>query len=159
MLGALYATAGIAHLLIPSPFVRIVPSVLPWPEAIVLVTGVLELSGAVGLLVPRLRRSAGLMLALYALCVWPANVTHALQDIAVGFPPANLWYHLPRLALQPVLIWLALFSGGILPRQRLDGALKSLERERIHPPAHQLSDQPGRVGITPAHLRHGVQPD
>ncbi|MGL4441002.1 MAG: DoxX family protein [Bosea sp. (in: a-proteobacteria)] len=119
-LSLLYGAAGFAHLAWPEPFIKIIPAVVPWPEAVVLFTGLAELSGAVGLQVPRLRRAAGLMLALYALAVWPANVTHALNGIEIGFLPTSWWYHGPRLAFQPVLVWLALFAGGWLPRQRPD---------------------------------------
>ena len=35
--------------------------------------GVAEIAGAIGLMIPRLRYAAGIGLALYALCVWPAN--------------------------------------------------------------------------------------
>lgn len=158
-LSLLYGAAGFAHLTFPEPFILITPAFVPWPEAVVAITGVFELLAAVALHVPRLRRSAGLLLAVYALAVWPANLKHAFDGIQIGFLPASWWYHGPRLALQPVLVWLALVAGGWLPRQRLDGALQPFQRQRIHPPAHQLADQTGGMGVAPAHLRHGVQPD
>lgn len=67
-------------------------------------------AGAAGLLVPALRKPAGIGLALYALCVWPAN--HAINDIPLGGGHLSWWYHGPRLALQPVIIWWALWAGG-----------------------------------------------
>jgi uncharacterized membrane protein len=158
-LSALYGAAGLAHLIQPQPFVRIVPGFVPWPEAVVFLTGLAELAGAVVLHMLRFQRLAGLMLALYALAVWPANVNHALDGIEIGFLPTSWWYHGPRLALQPVLIWLALLAGGWLPRQRDDRALEPFQRERVHPPVHQLADQAGGVGVAPAHLRDRVQPD
>lgn len=158
-LSLVYATAGLAHLAFPEPFIRIVPGFVPWPEAVVMLTGLAELAGAVALHVPRMRRPAGLMLAFYALAVWPANIKHAWEGIEIGLLPTGWWYHGPRLALQPVLIWLALFAGGWLPRQRPDRQIKPFECQRIHPPAHQLADKSGGVGVAPAHLRHGVEPD
>jgi uncharacterized membrane protein len=62
----------------------------------------------------RLRRLAGTMLALYAVCVWPANIKHALESISVPGIPDTWWYHGPRLALQPVFIWWALFCSGAI---------------------------------------------
>lgn len=94
--------------------VPIVPDWVPRPRDVVLLTGVCELAGAVGLLVPRLRRFAGVMLALYAACVWPANVKHALEGIEIAGLPSGWWYHGPRLALQPVLIWSALWGTGVI---------------------------------------------
>jgi uncharacterized membrane protein len=57
---------------------------------------------------------AGLMLALYALCVWPANIYQAFWQVPVPPLPDSWWYHGPRLAFQPVLIWWALFAGGVV---------------------------------------------
>jgi uncharacterized membrane protein len=52
------------------------------------------------------------MLALYAVCVFPANIKHALDGIAVPGLPSSWLYHGPRLAFQPVLVWMALYAGG-----------------------------------------------
>ena len=53
------------------------------------------------------------MLALYALCVWPANIKHAIEGIHLPPIPGSWWYHGPRLAIQPVLIWWALFCASV----------------------------------------------
>lgn len=158
-LGLFYALAGCAHLAWPDPFISIAPGWVPWPAEVVLLTGLAEIAGAAALQAPPSRRFAGLMLAVYALAVWPANITHAMLGIQIGFLPASWWYHGPRLALQPVLIGLALYAGGWLPRKRLDRALKPVEGQRIHPSAHELADQSGRVCVAPAHLRHRIEPD
>ena len=50
--------------------------------------------------------------ALYALCVWPANFHHAFAHIAIGGETLGWWYHGPRLAAQPLIIWWALWAGG-----------------------------------------------
>lgn len=114
LLGAFYALAGAIHLALPEPFVSIVPPWVPEPRLIVALTGVAELLGAAGLVQshsPWLRRAAGVGLALYALCVWPANVQHLLIDLAKSDHGLGLAYHVPRLAAQPLLIWLALWSA------------------------------------------------
>lgn len=112
VLAAAYAFAGVAHLTRPGGFLAITPHWVPMPDMVVALTGVAELAGAVGLMVPRLRRAAGIGLALYALCVWPANINHAINDILLGDAHLSWWYHGPRLALQPVIIWWALWSSG-----------------------------------------------
>lgn len=112
LLSAAYAAAGAMHLLRPESFIRITPEFLPRPDLIVTATGVVEIVGAVGLQVPRLRKAAGFGLALYALCVWPANVKHAIDGIEIAGLPTGWWYHGPRLALQPLLIAAALYAGG-----------------------------------------------
>jgi uncharacterized membrane protein len=111
LLMAFYALAGVAHLVFIDAMVRIVPAWVPAPRAVVLATGACELAAAIGLALPRWRVAAGWALAAYALCVWPANVHHAALDLArgTGLP---LWYHAPRLALQPAIIWWALWASG-----------------------------------------------
>jgi uncharacterized membrane protein len=108
-----YLIAGIAHLRSPAGFVAITPAWVPYPEQVIAFTGVAELAGAAGLLTPPLRRAAGMGLALYALCVWPANINHALNDIPLGGVHLGWWYHGPRLVLQPVIIWWALWASGV----------------------------------------------
>jgi len=111
---AFYAVAGFGHLAAPDAFLPIVPDFVPSPRQVILLTGLCELAGALALATSRLRRIAGVMLALYALCVWPANIKQAIWHIAVPPIPDTWWYHGPRLAFQPVLIWWALFCSGVI---------------------------------------------
>ena len=113
-LATIYFVAGVAHLSTPSTFLLITPSWVPFPRDVILGTGVCELAGAGGLLTRRLRRAAGIGLALYAVCVFPANIKHAVDGLPAGQVQLGWWYHAPRLALQPVLVWWALFAGEAL---------------------------------------------
>jgi uncharacterized membrane protein len=118
LLAIFYFLAGVAHLRSPSGFLAITPDWVPFPESVVALTGIAEIAGAIGLLVPRkllgwARPAAGIGLALYALCVWPANVNHAFNNIAIGGQAASWWYHGPRLFAQPLIIWLALWVGDV----------------------------------------------
>jgi uncharacterized membrane protein len=110
-MAALYLFAGFGHFVITDKLLMIVPTWVPFPREVLIITGALEIAGAVALLTPRLRKVAGIMLALYALCVWPANIKHALEGIHLPPLPDSWWYHGPRLAIQPVLIWWALFCS------------------------------------------------
>jgi uncharacterized membrane protein len=114
-LALFYALAGMLHLILPHPFVSIVPGWAPARDLVVALTGLAELAGAAGMLQPwspKMRRAAGWGLAFYALCVWPANFHHMALDLARPGGGLGLAYHLPRLAAQPVLIWLALWASG-----------------------------------------------
>lgn len=113
VLAGAYAIAGVAHLARPAGFVAITPSWVPEPQTVVALTGVAELAGAIGLLPPQTRRAAGVGLALYALCVWPVNINHAVNHIPLGGVQLGWAYHAPRLALQPVIIWWALWASGV----------------------------------------------
>lgn len=109
-----YLVAGIEHLRAPGGFIAITPHWVPWPATVILLTGLCEIAGAAGLMIPQLRKAAGIGLALYALCVWPANINHALGDIPLNGVHLSWWYHGPRLALQPVIIWWALWASGAI---------------------------------------------
>ena len=52
LLAIFMITAGTLHWVTPDPFVKIVPSFLPYPLALVYISGVFEILGGVGLLVP-----------------------------------------------------------------------------------------------------------
>ncbi len=113
LLVLVYLVAGIAHLLRPAFFLAITPPWVPMPALVIAVTGVCEILGAVGLLLPRWRWWAGVMLAAYAVAVFPANLHHAFGGVEAGVAlGAN--YHLPRLLFQPVFVWWALFAGGVV---------------------------------------------
>ena len=112
LLALAYGYAGWRHLVTPAPFLAITPPWVPRPELIVAATGIAEIAGAVGLMIPATRKAAGWGLALYALCVWPANFHHALAHIAIGGETLSWWYHGPRLAAQPLIIWWALWASG-----------------------------------------------
>ena len=114
VLAAVYAVAGVAHLARPGTFLLITPDWVPYPRQVILGTGLCELAGAGGLLTRRLRWAAGIGLALYAVCVFPANIKHAVAGLPPGEVQLGWWYHVPRLALQPGLVWWALFAGKVV---------------------------------------------
>lgn len=109
---AFFIVAGIGHFVSIDRVVQIVPDLVPFPRAVVIVTGILESLGAIALLIPRWRRLAGIMLALYAVCVFPANIKHAVDGAAILPFAESWWYHGPRLAFQPIIVWSALFCSG-----------------------------------------------
>jgi uncharacterized membrane protein len=113
-MAAFYMLAGIVHIAAPDKFLPIVPDWVPHPRSVLLVTGVCEIAGALALLPRRIRRLAGCMLALYAVGVFPANIKHAIEGIDLPPVPSSWWYHAPRLAAQPVLVWWALFCSGVI---------------------------------------------
>ena len=123
ILAVFYALAGWAHIADPSPFLSIMPDAVPAPETVVFWTGIAEILGAIALVQTwsdKLRRWGGIGLALYALCVFPANINHFMMDMAREDSGLGLAYHLPRMVAQPILIWLALWVGGVTdwPRRR-----------------------------------------
>ena len=114
VLGVFYAAFGIFHLAATASFMPIMPSWVPSPFLVVQFTGVCEILGGIGLILPFTRRISGIMLAAYAVGVFPANLHHAFDHVTVPGLPSSWWYHAPRLALQPVLVWAALLAGGVI---------------------------------------------
>ncbi len=114
VLAAFFAGGFVLHMTAVDALVSITPDWVPVPRAVVLTTDWLELAGAIGLMLPQTRRVAGVALALYILAVWPANIHQAIAHIVVPPIPDSWWYHGPRLALQPVLAWWALFCVGVI---------------------------------------------
>ena len=113
LLIAFYGIAGIAHLVVMDAMVRITPAWVPAPRAVVIATGLCELAGALGLATQRWRRAAGWAFAAYAVCVFPANIKHAIHDLGTG-TGLPIWYHAPRLLLQPAIVWWALWGSGAI---------------------------------------------
>ena len=112
---SVFFAAGFAlHLLATDQLVAVTPDWVPYPREVVLITGMIELAGAVALLLPKLRRGTGIALAIYVIAVWPANFKHAFEHIVTPPIPDSWWYHAPRLALQPVIAWWALFSTRVI---------------------------------------------
>jgi uncharacterized membrane protein len=97
-------TVGLLHFVRSSQFVQIVPAVLPHPLLLVYISGVFEIIGGVGLLIPSVSAAAAWGLILLFIAVFPANINQAINGIAIeGVPhiPALYWLRLP---LQAVLI-------------------------------------------------------
>ena len=107
---AWFFVGGIAHFVFTDAQMRIIPPYVPWPRATVLVSGVLEILGAVGLLSPPTRQVAAWGLFALTLAVTPANI-YMLQQSAL-YPSVPYWALVLRLPLQAGLLvliaWIAL---------------------------------------------------
>lgn len=83
-----------------------IPEPLPDGLWIVYLTGVFEIAGAAGLLVPRTRRLAGIGLVLLLIAQFPANVNAALNGIPLGGEaPTPLWLRTPMQLLFIAMVW------------------------------------------------------
>ena len=98
-----FCGGGIGHFVITSFFTGIVPPYIPWPLAAVYVSGVFELLGALGLLLPATRPWAGVGLFVLVLCVSPANIWMLQHpELYPKFPVAALYV---RMVIQVFLLW------------------------------------------------------
>lgn len=107
-LAAFVIGAGVMHFVRPQFFIDIVPDYLPNAELLVVISGVFEILGGVGLLVPKTRRFAALGLVALFIAVFPANIHMAVHQITpTGAPTLPTWAPWARLPLQGLLIWWA----------------------------------------------------
>ncbi|MBQ1052408.1 DoxX family protein [Micromonospora sp. C51] len=90
-LALMFVMTGMVHFVGPRrrDLIAMVPPRLPRPELLVTVTGVLELAGAVGLLVPATARWAAAGLALLLLAMFPANVSAARRRLTLAGRPVT----------------------------------------------------------------------
>ena len=96
--------------------VAMVPPSVPNPEFMVTLTGICEVLGAIGLLVPRTRRIAAVALMVFLVAVLPANIHAAQTGVTLGGAAATPI--IPRIVLQVLFIALLWWSGVRPPRSR-----------------------------------------
>jgi uncharacterized membrane protein len=101
---AWFMGGGITHFTNPDFFVAIMPPWIGWHLEIVYISGVFEILGAIGILVPSLRQWAGNGLLLLVVCVTPANIYMWLHPEL--FPDVSEVFLSIRLLVQVILLWL-----------------------------------------------------
>jgi uncharacterized membrane protein len=107
---ALMVASGIGHFAITDAYAAMVPAALPSPRLLVWLSGVAELAGGIGLVVPwpSLRRAAALGIIALLLAAFPANINMAVNHISPpGMPSSTtfLWARLPFQALFIAWAW------------------------------------------------------
>jgi len=108
----------VLHFATPEPFVLIVPPYLPAPELLVAVSGVFEILGGVGLLIPRVRVAAGWGLLALLVAVYPANIHMLLNEVYLPDMPQEKWLLWARMPVQLVFAAAVAFGAGIWPRPK-----------------------------------------
>ena len=85
---------------------KMIPSSFPRPLLIVYITGVLELLGAAGLVLPQFRRLAGICLIALLAGMFIANLNAAQRGTTLrGKPPTPLWLRAQMQILFIALLW------------------------------------------------------
>jgi len=105
LMGSLYVVAGVGHFVITRAYVRIMPDYLPVHRELVLISGVAEIAGGLGVLIPATRRAAAWGIVVLLVAVMPANLWMAQHpELTPGVPVWALWLRVP---LQLPLMWWA----------------------------------------------------
>ena len=106
----MFCFAGVARFTdLRNDYAAMIPDPLPDGMWVIYLTGLLEIAGGLGLLLPDWRRRAGICLVLFLIAIFPANVNAALRDIRFGgAPPTPLPFRtMMQLVLLPAVWWSA----------------------------------------------------
>lgn len=99
VMAAYMVVMGVLHFVKAPNFVHVMPAGLPMPMLLVYLSGFFEIAGGLGLLVPQVRRFAGLGLIALFVAVFPANIHMALHNVQIPEMPIQpnwaLWARLP----------------------------------------------------------------
>ena len=105
LISLIFIFIGILHFKMTEKFVLIVPPIIPYAKEVVYISGIFEILGGVGILIPKLKRQAAFGLILLLIIVFPANIYMALYNIQLGGILNNSILQWLRLPLQAVFIW------------------------------------------------------
>jgi uncharacterized membrane protein len=106
LLAGFFIGSGVNHFVVPRFYRAIVPPLLQGEaKRVVEISGVAEVLGGVGVLLPRTRRPAGVALIALLAAVFPANLYMAREP--EHFKRVPRWALLARLPLQPLMMWWA----------------------------------------------------
>ncbi|MNK16395.1 hypothetical protein D3C87_345590 [compost metagenome] len=105
LMAFLYILAGINHFRVPRLYIKMIPSILPTPKTINIISGATEIILGVLLCVPQLSSLAAWGIIIMLIAVFPANVYMYINEKAsLGLPK---WVRLIRLPIQLMLMYWA----------------------------------------------------
>ena len=130
VLGAILLIAGIGHFLSAQEFLAQVPPWMPAPEAVVAISGVIELVLGFALIAApsRWQPIVGLVVAAFFIVIFPGNIWQFIEGRA-AFGLDSDAARFIRLLFQPVLVVWALWATGAWT------ALRDRMRQRHQAPA------------------------
>jgi uncharacterized membrane protein len=103
--GVAFVIASLPHFFSPRAYLPMMPPFVPSPLAMIYVSGVAELAGGIGLLIPRTARLAAWGLVAMLIAIFPANLHVAWTGTNAAGLPSSPWYTWSRLPFQIVFIW------------------------------------------------------
>jgi uncharacterized membrane protein len=104
LLAAFFILAGMNHFIAPAIYWSSVPTYLPWPETLVVISGGAEIIGGVGVLPARTRVWAGCGLIALLFAVFPANIQAGITGMIIAGQVVPTWVLWARLPFQLLLI-------------------------------------------------------
>ena len=110
-LALFFIFTGIGHFFLTEKMMQMLPAFMPMRKEIIYITGVLEILGAIGLLIPRFVRAASIALILFLIGVLPANIYSAFQNLEFGGHQMGPIYLLARVPFQLFVIFWTYYFG------------------------------------------------
>jgi len=111
-----FVFVGLLHFVNEETFLAIMPPSLPRPLFWVYLSGVFEIVGGLGLMVPKLRRIAGWGLLALLVAVYPANIHMAVNEVYLPGMDGEPWMLWARLPFQFVFAGWVLWAAEIWPK-------------------------------------------
>ena len=112
-------------------FAAMIPDPMPDGLWVIYLTGVFEIAGAIGLLLPQTRRLAGICLVLLLVAMFSANVNAALNEIPLGGQdPTPLWLRTPMQLLYIGMVWWTSVKAPAKKDRRLRHLEPGLEQDQ-----------------------------
>lgn len=107
-LALFFILAGSAHFITPTPYLAIIPPYVPWPAALLALSGAVEIMGGLGICFRSTRRVAGWCLFALLIALFPANLQAISTGMVLGghvVPEWMLWARLPLQLLLIIWVW------------------------------------------------------
>jgi uncharacterized membrane protein len=104
LLAVFFTIAGAYHFISPETYRPLMPEYLPWPMALIYLSGAAEMIGGIGICFPKWRWLAGWWLIAVLVAVFPANIHMLTHRVPLGGNEVPLWIFWARLPLQAVMI-------------------------------------------------------
>jgi uncharacterized membrane protein len=105
---------GISHFLFPDGMALMLPGFIPFRKEVIYLTGVIEIAGAAGLLIPQFRKITAWLLIIFFIAILPANIHAAIHHVnlrTASFDGSGLNYLWFRVPLQILFIaWVYYFG-------------------------------------------------
>lgn len=111
IIGGIFILAGLLHFLKPGVYIKIMPDYIPFHSAMVYISGVAEVLGGLGFMLPSFRLYAAWGLILLLLAVFPANIDMAIKGYKNYALTGYTSILLLRLPLQFALIYWVYWAG------------------------------------------------
>lgn len=106
VMGVFYIIAGFMHFLFPASYLKIMPTMLPYPLMLVYLSGAAEVLCGMGLLFNETRVAAAWATIVLLLAIFPANINMAMHPGQFDIAPWILNLRLPSIFIDLVCLFI-----------------------------------------------------